>query len=419
MPDNLRYKQPPTGEGDSFSTDEITIDGVLTHVQRIKIVLGGDGVYQRDLQNGQTTMANSLPVVIASDQNVQLDHTLSRQYDVRATASVLNGLPIPGTDVQNYRWVSVNVITAGNEVIFEGSIDDTNWFPISLLRTNSTWQVTGTIEDGIYHGPINIKSFRVRIVAYTSGSVAAIARFSATPTSLHANYARTELGLPRELNETLPSGQEAGSVASLPYGYNRDTNLWNRLPIRSSAPQSNDPGILTRLIGGMPSALGRKATYYASIKGSGISPTAGADTSVAYLWHSSANTKKVSIQKMLVSFVSMGGSGDYTLSVTRITSENMSPGGTIVSSIQQDSVDPTSNTLFRAFGNTPERADRDAVSIALPGNHSGQIDLVDILEGKGFTCRGGVGEGWEVRARTETGMGIAPKIAATFVWIEE
>lgn len=51
------------------STDELTIDSVLQHLQRMKLALGANNAYDMDLDSGQQTMTNSLPVVIASNQD--------------------------------------------------------------------------------------------------------------------------------------------------------------------------------------------------------------------------------------------------------------------------------------------------------------------------------------------------------------
>lgn len=56
------------GSGTTVATDEVTINGALVQVQRVKIALGADNTYSGDLGPGQTTMANSLPVAIASNQ---------------------------------------------------------------------------------------------------------------------------------------------------------------------------------------------------------------------------------------------------------------------------------------------------------------------------------------------------------------
>lgn len=57
------------GTGEVVATDEVTIGGTIVKVQRMKLVVGADGAYQKDLSAGQFDMAGSIPVVIASDQS--------------------------------------------------------------------------------------------------------------------------------------------------------------------------------------------------------------------------------------------------------------------------------------------------------------------------------------------------------------
>ena len=51
------------------STDEISIDSTLQHLQRMKLGIGANNAWQGDLAFGQVAAASSLPVVIASDQD--------------------------------------------------------------------------------------------------------------------------------------------------------------------------------------------------------------------------------------------------------------------------------------------------------------------------------------------------------------
>lgn len=57
------------GSSVTVSTDELTIDTVAQHVQRVKIGLGANNAWDMDLDSGQQTMANSIPVAIASNQD--------------------------------------------------------------------------------------------------------------------------------------------------------------------------------------------------------------------------------------------------------------------------------------------------------------------------------------------------------------
>lgn len=55
------------GSGADIGVDEVTINATPVLLERVKVALGADGAYQRDLQAGQATMDNSIPVVISSD----------------------------------------------------------------------------------------------------------------------------------------------------------------------------------------------------------------------------------------------------------------------------------------------------------------------------------------------------------------
>lgn len=85
MPDNVVIVQganaTPSG-GTVVATDEVVIGGQLVQCQRIKLVLGADGAYDLDLDSGQQTMANSLPVVIASNQTPPGAATTPTIYNV-------------------------------------------------------------------------------------------------------------------------------------------------------------------------------------------------------------------------------------------------------------------------------------------------------------------------------------------------
>jgi hypothetical protein len=50
------------------ATDEVTRNATAEHQQIVKIALGADGAHDLLVDSGQQTMANSIPVVLASDQ---------------------------------------------------------------------------------------------------------------------------------------------------------------------------------------------------------------------------------------------------------------------------------------------------------------------------------------------------------------
>lgn len=65
MADNVEIT---SGTGTTIAADEVTRNAVLEKQQIIKVALGADGAHDTLVDSGQQTMANSVPVVVASDQ---------------------------------------------------------------------------------------------------------------------------------------------------------------------------------------------------------------------------------------------------------------------------------------------------------------------------------------------------------------
>ncbi len=278
MADTVKYTDP--GTGTTVSTEELTVKGVLQHVQRMKIAVGGSGVYKNDLDFGAAVTANSIPVNIASDQYVPVD--------------------------------------------------------------NFTWSISTLARTYIY------------------------------------------------------------SALSTP------------------APTGVEHGVLTRLCGPSYNALGAKATYMASTNGTvTMSTTAGVATSLGYLWHPSSGTKRVSLQKMLLTFAGIG-TGNFNILVSRITAEAGSPGGTSQNINAQDPSDINSLCTFRtAATGAPTRVSGDCVALTFKADADGYVDLANTLEGKGLICRASQGEGWEIRAIPGSlSLSASPHFALAFEWNE-
>lgn len=68
MPDTLEAVEISAGTGTNVAVDEVTQSAVDYQLQVMKLGLGADGALDRYLKNGQEAMADSLPVVIASNQ---------------------------------------------------------------------------------------------------------------------------------------------------------------------------------------------------------------------------------------------------------------------------------------------------------------------------------------------------------------
>lgn len=307
MPNYLDYKVPASGH--PVSTDQLNLEGILVHLQRVKIGLGGSGAYQRDLATGANTIANSISVNIASDQTV----------------------------------------------------------PVSSTQLGSLAQTTPSIG----------------------------------------------------------SGTNTGQVSALNYAYSVENNEWHRLPLSNATPSATgvNDAVLTRAVGPNYMNLGSKATYLSSNNGvNTISVTPNDVTSLSYLWHPSSNAKRISLQKMLISWsagIGSGDLGDFRIALARITAENGTPGGTSQTICKEDQIDANSTCVFRTGANAPTRATGDYVSLNFSVNNDGAIELTDILEGKGFVCRASQGEGWEIRIITgSVELTTSPRFSTTFVWNE-
>ena len=168
--------------------------------------------------------------------------------------------------------------------------------------------------------------------------------------------------------------------------------------------------------------LGNKATYFSSSNGT-ITPStiANTTTSLAYLWHPNTSTKRVTLQKLLITWAAGTGSGDFRLALARITAENGVPGGTSQTINKEDQDDAASGCTFRTSATgAPTRAAGDYVTMNFSITSDGSIELTDILEGKGFICRASQSEGWEIRFITGTTTPTTtPALAVTFVWAEQ
>lgn len=142
---------------------------------------------------GQTTMASSTPVVIASDQSTV--NTMSPDLYVTGqsaqTALVNNILTTTSgtaaTDLLGYHQAQVQVVSTGTAgaFIFEGSNDNVNFQTIPvynqliLTGTPITAAITATASQLIYTFPVQCRYVRLRIsTAITGGSIQAFSKFS-------------------------------------------------------------------------------------------------------------------------------------------------------------------------------------------------------------------------------------------------
>lgn len=137
--------------------------------------------------NGQAIMANSSPVVVASDQSAIPN--IASSLPVTFTTSTVQ--PVASTDTSSYRWVSVQVNSQGGSstITFQGSNDNSTWVSLGLNRADNitttgggTGNVyTSTTATGVWYGALNCRYFRLNVTGIVSGTTAGTIVFSSAP----------------------------------------------------------------------------------------------------------------------------------------------------------------------------------------------------------------------------------------------
>lgn len=119
---------------------------------------------------GQTTMANSAPVVLASDEIVPVKASFTEVASL--SAGSLNADLVTSTDVSAYKWWSLHIAgTWSGRLTFQCSNDNVNWGNLAAcsLQSQSTTTTSTTVND-IVGGPVVFRYLRVRMTTYSSGT---------------------------------------------------------------------------------------------------------------------------------------------------------------------------------------------------------------------------------------------------------
>lgn len=115
------------------------------------------------------------------------------------TFSTTSAVAVASTDVSNYSFASVHIVTQGGSstVTFQGSNDNTNWVSVAMSTigaTGTTQPVTSTTSASVVHvAPLPFRYFRLNVTGIASGTTAGVVEFSAAPgvVSLTANSVPT------------------------------------------------------------------------------------------------------------------------------------------------------------------------------------------------------------------------------------
>lgn len=127
--------------------------------------------------NGQATMANSAPVVLASDEIVPAKSSFLEVIGQGpGVVNAINTDLIPSTDVSGYKWMSLQIEgTFVATLTFQKSNDGANWRPLLLQKTSGDYTLSsqsGTTASTsvVFEGPISTHFIRVRATSFTSNA---------------------------------------------------------------------------------------------------------------------------------------------------------------------------------------------------------------------------------------------------------
>lgn len=152
--------------------------------------------------NGQTTSANSSPVVIASDQSVL---SFKNTTGLAATTGTITTATSTVTATNMVGVGSVTVTMAGTyagvNISFE-IFDGTNWIGVTAIQTNSATAAPVVSSGALTNNTVawnvspllGVSQFRVRATAWTSGTANIIIMPSAQFVPMNLGAAATQVG---------------------------------------------------------------------------------------------------------------------------------------------------------------------------------------------------------------------------------
>jgi hypothetical protein len=142
-------------------------------------------------------------------------------------------------------------------------------------------------------------------------------------------------------------------------------------------------------------------------------------SSLAYLWHPSANTKTIEIIKIIISW-SNGKNGELAIGGNFITAENGTPGGTSQTIKTLDNADAASTLTFRTGANAPTRSAGNLFGFnILPAVTTNDIVIFESnINMKPIRLRPSVNEGFEIYSTVVSTIVTGVNIKTSFFWKE-
>lgn len=161
-------------------------------------------------------------------------------------------------------------------------------------------------------------------------------------------------------------------------------------------------------------------TYCASTNGTVSTGTAsGTVTSILYLFHPAAVTKRYKIRYGEIHAAIGSGTGAYLMRITSITAENATPGGTLVANLPLVATNPASAAVVRVGANAPTRTATDY--FVVPSSIADPVHFaLDSIPGfQPITLLGGVAAGFELRTHVTATVTGGADVGAWVCWTED
>jgi hypothetical protein len=165
---NTIFKVPVSGRFFRYRTTAYT-SGTITGNVYISVNDINDFGSRNNTISGTVTTSGTATITAG---NVQ----------VTGTGAALNSTPIAATAVGQYDVATLALTGTWNAtLVAEASNDNTNWFIVPTQQINSVSALPqlSITSNGLYKIPLQFNNLRVRVSAYTSGTVSANARISA------------------------------------------------------------------------------------------------------------------------------------------------------------------------------------------------------------------------------------------------
>ncbi len=356
-------------------------------------------------------------------ESVPISYVIQANDDAIITKSVITGKTTGGGST--YVDVKVNpsgtlTVDASNSSGLTGTFTSNQgtspWVEnVSQFGGNNV--VTGTGASGVGIPRVTVSNDS-NILATQSGSWTVTAN-QGSPNTL-ANKWPVQV---TDGTNTMPTGDVVGRAIF--HQITDGTNGPVAVKASTTAPVLADSALVVNL------SPNRPATYAASTNGVVAGSTsATATTSIAYIFHTATNTKRIEIYRIVATTgLEMGANHDYTLRGAFITAENATPGGTAQTANPFDRSDAASTItgttgVFRTGATgAPTRVTGDLISEEMYVNNGGsnQKILFDIhFTGKPIVLRASTAEGFEIRmtGNNNGNLSQAPDISVTMYWME-